>query len=101
MKLAQFVDEFKEFLKKKYNVNLTDRYVYTEYANFWAHEDTPDNPNSIITFEWVEFLKEKQTELFVQMEELLIECNDYLNTNNLTSIGHGSILHQKIKDLIK
>jgi len=30
---------------------------------------------------------------------LLIECDEYLNINNLTSIGHGSILHRKMKDL--
>jgi hypothetical protein len=27
------------------------------------------------------------------------DVDDYLNTNNLTSIGHGSILHQEAKDL--
>jgi hypothetical protein len=26
------------------------------------------------------------------------ECSDYLNTNNLTSIGHGSVLHRKLQD---
>lgn len=29
---------------------------------------------------------------------LLAECAEYLNTNNLTSIGHGSILHRKMID---
>lgn len=29
---------------------------------------------------------------------LLAECAEYLNTNSLTSIGHGSILHRKMID---
>lgn len=33
-----------------------------------------------------------------RMRALLAECADYLNTNELTSIGHGSILHQKMID---
>lgn len=31
------------------------------------------------------------------MEDLLMEANNYLNTNDLTSIGHGRILHKKIQ----
>lgn len=33
-----------------------------------------------------------------ELEKLAKECSDYLDTNNLTSIGHGSILHSKLKD---
>ena len=35
-----------------------------------------------------------------ETENVLREANDYLNTNHLTNITHGSILHQKIKDAI-
>jgi len=31
------------------------------------------------------------------LENILKEADDYLSTNNLTSIGHGSILHKKFK----
>lgn len=31
--------------------------------------------------------------------ELISECDAYLDTNNLTQIGSGSILHQKMKDI--
>ncbi|NRA24461.1 MAG: hypothetical protein HRU08_08285, partial [Oleispira sp.] len=33
--------------------------------------------------------------------ELIAEINDYLNTNELTNIASGSILHQKCKDILK
>lgn len=32
--------------------------------------------------------------------ELIAECDTYLDTNNLTQIGSGSILHQKMKAAI-
>lgn len=32
-----------------------------------------------------------------EYEGLLREADEYLETNNLTSIGHGSILHKKFK----
>lgn len=35
-----------------------------------------------------------------RMRELLKEASDYLDTNNLTSIGSGSILHQRFKDAV-
>tara|TARA_R110000851_G_scaffold301434_1_gene457842 strand:+ start:156 stop:374 length:219 start_codon:yes stop_codon:yes gene_type:complete len=31
-----------------------------------------------------------------EYEELLIEADEYLSVNKLTSIGSGSILHQKV-----
>ena len=34
-----------------------------------------------------------------EMKALLKEASDYLDTNNLTSIGHDSILHKKFKYL--
>jgi S-adenosylmethionine/arginine decarboxylase-like enzyme len=34
-----------------------------------------------------------------QLRELLKEASDYLDTNNITSIGHGSVLHRKFKDV--
>jgi hypothetical protein len=33
-----------------------------------------------------------------RLRALLAECAGYLNTNELTSIGHGSILHRKMID---
>lgn len=39
-------------------------------------------------------LKIKESDL------LFAEINDYLNTNDLTSIGHGSILHKKIISIL-
>lgn len=44
---------------------------------------------------------EAERELRAEVESLrslLAECADYLNTNELTSIGHGSILHRKMID---
>lgn len=35
-------------------------------------------------------------ERVTSLRALLAECAEYLNTNNLTSIGHGSILHRKM-----
>jgi hypothetical protein len=32
-------------------------------------------------------------------EKLLIEADEYLSTNKLTSIGSGSVLHQKFIDI--
>lgn len=32
-------------------------------------------------------------------KRLLLEADDYLNTNNQTNIGHGSILHIKFHDI--
>jgi hypothetical protein len=32
------------------------------------------------------------------LRALCAEANKYLDTNNLTSIGHGSILHRKFSD---
>jgi hypothetical protein len=32
-----------------------------------------------------------------EYEDLLREADEYLETNNLTNIGHGSILHKKFK----
>jgi hypothetical protein len=43
----------------------------------------------------------KVSELEQRSDELLAliaECDEYLNINNLTSIGHGSILHRKMKE---
>lgn len=34
------------------------------------------------------------------MFDIIYECDKYLDTNNLTSIGHGSILHRKMKEII-
>lgn len=34
-----------------------------------------------------------------RLRGLVIEADDYLDTNDLTSIGHGSILHKKFKAL--
>lgn len=34
-----------------------------------------------------------------EARELIQEASDYLNTNELTSIGHGSILHRKMQAL--
>ena len=34
-----------------------------------------------------------------EMKALLKEASDYLDTNNLTSVGHSSILHKKFKHL--
>ncbi len=31
---------------------------------------------------------------------LFSECDEYLNTNDLTSISHGSILHRKMRALL-
>lgn len=35
-----------------------------------------------------------------RLRGLLKEASDYLDTNNLTSIGSGSILHQRFKDAV-
>ena len=35
-----------------------------------------------------------------ELVDLLTEADDYLNTNNLTNIGHGSILHRKMQEVI-
>jgi len=32
-------------------------------------------------------------------EELLVEADEYLSTNELTSIGSGSVLHQKFRSM--
>jgi len=34
------------------------------------------------------------------MLDLMKEIDDYLNINELTSIGHGSILHKKVKSFL-
>ena len=34
----------------------------------------------------------------VELKALCKEASDYLDTNNLTNIGHGSILHTKFKE---
>jgi len=32
------------------------------------------------------------------MRDLLAECAEYLDTNDLTSICHGSLLHRKMRE---
>ena len=33
-----------------------------------------------------------------RLRKLVTECADYLDTNDMTSIGHGSVLHRKLLD---
>ncbi len=35
-----------------------------------------------------------------KLRAVVIEADEYLETNELTSIGHGSILHKKLKALV-
>jgi len=44
---------------------------------------------------WIE-IKRQRDELL----SLLKEASDYLDINNMTSIGHGSILHQKFREAL-
>ena len=37
------------------------------------------------------------TQQVAELRAVIIEANDYLNFNNLTSIGHGSGLHESFK----
>lgn len=43
--------------------------------------------------------KDEIARLLNEYDALIKEAVDYLATNNLTSIGHGSILHQKFINL--
>jgi len=36
-----------------------------------------------------------------KLTDLIREANEYLNTNKLTNIGHGSILHQKLAEAVR
>ena len=48
-----------------------------------------------------ESLAEIKAKAVVPYSEFAAEVDDYLNTNNLTSIGHGSELHRKASNLRK
>ena len=34
-----------------------------------------------------------------KLKALISEASEYLDTNSMTSIGHGSVLHRKFKDV--
>ena len=58
-------------------------------ANKCLYETLVDDPQPLPDHGWND-----------EAKELLVEMDEYLNTNNLTSIGAGSIFHTQIKDLI-
>lgn len=35
-----------------------------------------------------------------RLREVITEANDYMDTNHLTNIGHGSLLHEAFKDAL-
>ena len=45
------------------------------------------------------YVKELGTKLEAA-KAVIKEADEYLDTNDLTSIGHGSILHQKFKSIL-
>lgn len=47
---------------------------------------------------FVRFFTSRGT-LFEDMATLIKDCDKYLDYNNLTSIGHRSILHQRMKEI--
>ncbi len=44
---------------------------------------------------------EKMQDRITELETLIKESDDYLNTNSMTSICSGSILHTKFKQALK
>ncbi len=34
-----------------------------------------------------------------ELKALIAEASEYLDTNDMTNIGHGSVLHRKFKDV--
>jgi len=36
-----------------------------------------------------------------ELRDVVGQANDYLNTNRLTNIAHGSILHQKLEEAVR
>lgn len=50
--------------------------------------------------EWKEKTHDRYWQQVNKLTALIKEADDYLNTNKLTNIGHGSILHQKMKSAL-
>lgn len=48
----------------------------------------------------INVLLNNQCEKMESLIGLLIEADEYLNTNSLTAIGHNSILHKKFKEAV-
>lgn len=47
----------------------------------------------------IDALIARLTQTIVKQGDLLQELDEYLDTNHLTSVAHGSILHQRIKEV--
>jgi len=55
--------------------------------------DVENDPDLVLTFALVH----ARTEI-KRLRSVIKEADDYLDTNSMTNIAHGSILHRKFKD---
>lgn len=56
-------------------------------------------PNNNVVGDWFGIIPDEDENLISDLGSFIVELDDYLNINNLTSVGHGSKLHQAAKDL--
>ncbi len=66
----------------------------TRYKSNGDFTNSPDG--EVVFYSAYRMLESERDRLLA----LIAECDTYLNTNNLTSIGHGSILHRKMKEAL-
>ena len=86
--------ELISLLRKRDVVLLSDYKALQAELEKWKHGSKIRDEQNRDLYSIVFELKAEREKL----RKLAAECADYLDTNDMTSISHGSILHRKLLD---